>query len=255
VGATVRLRRAATTSAIGGTMSTKSTLAIGLMFAVACAGCGGGSSGGGGGRPSTRTPIKHLIVVIPENRSFDNVFATYAPPAGQTIRNLLSLGIVNADGTPGPNLSTAAQMQATNTATYSIAPAHAGLYDSLPPPGLRLALSLPPGLVFPMLIPDPGLDATSQELLSIGSLTYSTPASTWMPDPLYSFQCLGQDFDTRYPSPLPNGPYQITGPTTPYVSYFGDPPHRFFQNWQQMDCSIANATASNPSGCLADLFA
>jgi phospholipase C len=29
---------------------------------------------------STRTPIKHLIVVIGENRSFDNVFATYVPP-------------------------------------------------------------------------------------------------------------------------------------------------------------------------------
>jgi phospholipase C len=26
-----------------------------------------------------RTPIKHLIVVIGENRSFDNVFATYVP--------------------------------------------------------------------------------------------------------------------------------------------------------------------------------
>jgi phospholipase C len=230
-------------------------LAIGFVMAIAAAGCGNGGGSGAGGSQSTRTPIRHLIVVIPENRSFDNVFATYVPPQGQTVRNLLSQGIVNADGTPGPNVARAAQMQATDTAAYSIAPARTGPYASLPKPGLRLALSLPPGLAFPILVPDPGLDETAQELLMVGSLTYSTPSAPCTPDPIYSFQCLGQDFDTRYPSPLPNGPYQITGPTTPYVSYFGDPPHRFFQNWQQMDCSVANATAANPSGCLADLFA
>ena len=30
--------------------------------------------------------------------------------------------------------------------------------------------------------------------------------------------------------------------------------HRFYQMWQQLDCSAAHATATNPTGCLADLF-
>ena len=38
----------------------------------------------------TQTPIKHVIVIIGENRSFDHVFATYVPPPGQTVNNLLS---------------------------------------------------------------------------------------------------------------------------------------------------------------------
>ena len=32
--------------------------------------------------PPTASPIKHLIIVIGENRSFDHVFATYKPVAG-----------------------------------------------------------------------------------------------------------------------------------------------------------------------------
>jgi phospholipase C len=226
-----------------------------LILALACSGCGDGGGGVSDLDDATRTPIKHLIIVLPENRSFDNVFATYTPPSGQTISNLLSRGIVNADGTPGPNFSLASQMQATDTSEYEIAPTHTGPYATLPPPGLRLAAILPPGLAFPSLIPDPGLDATSQELLLVGSLTYSTPSAPCTPDTQYVFQCLGENFDTRYPAELPNGPYQITGSTTPYYSYFGDPPHRFFQNWQQVDCSMAYATALNPSGCKADLFA
>ncbi|MDE2088749.1 MAG: phosphoesterase, partial [Gammaproteobacteria bacterium] len=47
----------------------------------------------------TATPIKHLIVIIGENHSFDNVFGTYRPRHGQTVWNLLSEGIVNANGT------------------------------------------------------------------------------------------------------------------------------------------------------------
>src|ERR1700760_734755 len=56
-----------------------------------------------------RTPIEHVIMIIGENRTFDHVFATYTPQAGQTVNNLLSEGIVNADGTPGPNWSKATQ--------------------------------------------------------------------------------------------------------------------------------------------------
>jgi phospholipase C len=42
---------------------------------------------------NTTTPIKHVIVIIGENRSFDHVFATYEPKSGQKVWNLLSEGI------------------------------------------------------------------------------------------------------------------------------------------------------------------
>ncbi len=75
------------------------------------------NAGQGDGRSSeTRTPIKHVIVIIGENRSFDHVFATYRPKQGESVWNLLSEGIVNADGTPGPNFSKAQQLAATDSA-------------------------------------------------------------------------------------------------------------------------------------------
>src|SRR5271155_1408095 len=54
---------------------------------------------------NTVSPIKHVILIIGENRPFDHVFATYQPAKGQTVLNLLSEGIVKADGSPGPNFS------------------------------------------------------------------------------------------------------------------------------------------------------
>ena len=44
----------------------------------------------------TTSPIKHVIVIIGENRSFDHVFATYVPKSGETVNNLLSEGIITA---------------------------------------------------------------------------------------------------------------------------------------------------------------
>src|ERR1700684_4075309 len=46
---------------------------------------------------STATPIKHVIVIIGETRSFDHVFATYVPKNGQKVNNLLSEGIIKLD--------------------------------------------------------------------------------------------------------------------------------------------------------------
>src|SRR6266516_4386375 len=71
---------------------------------------------------NTRSPIRHLIVVVGENRSFDNVFGTYVPSDSQKIWNLLSQGIVLNNGAPGPNAALAAQEQATDTTTYKISP-------------------------------------------------------------------------------------------------------------------------------------
>src|ERR1700722_7102163 len=63
----------------------------------------------------TTTPIKHVIVIIGENRTFDHIFATYVPQKGESVWNLLSEGIVKADGTPGPNFPIAEQKAATDT--------------------------------------------------------------------------------------------------------------------------------------------
>ena len=70
----------------------------------------------------TATPIKHVIVIIGENRSFDHIFAAYKPRPGQSVLNLLSKGIIKEDGTPGPNFSKAAQNQAQVTLTYESGP-------------------------------------------------------------------------------------------------------------------------------------
>src|SRR5262245_40684867 len=59
----------------------------------------------------TVTPIKHVIVLIGENRTFDNVYGTYVPKRGQSASNLLSRGIVNANGGPGPHSSAARQFR------------------------------------------------------------------------------------------------------------------------------------------------
>jgi len=85
---------------------------------------------------STATPIKHVIVIVGENRSFDHLFATYVPTAGETVNNLLSEKIINADGTPGTN-SQAVQFSAdiTGSATFQLSPTTSKTaYLTLPAP-------------------------------------------------------------------------------------------------------------------------
>src|SRR5947208_14745091 len=85
------------------------------------------------GDANTVTPIKHVIVIVGENRSFDHLFATYVPRPGQTVNNLLSEGIVNADGTPGGNYSRATQFQAdiTGRTVYQPSPTRKTAYLTL----------------------------------------------------------------------------------------------------------------------------
>jgi phospholipase C len=191
----------------------------------------------------TSTPIKHVIVIIGENRSFDHVFATYVPKGDQTVWNLLSEGIVNADGTPGPNFSQAAQSAATDQApdTFLLSPAKTAM-PVLPAPlaggptdsyikgdSLSLAQQSEIGLTL----------AGYQALVSGGTgLKSATP-------------------DTRITNvnSLPPGPFQLTnGSTFTYNSYAASPVHRFYQMWQQLDCSADHAYFENPSGCDSALF-
>src|SRR5689334_8973529 len=64
---------------------------------------------------TTASPIKHVIVIVGENRTFDHIFATYKPKAGEHVDNLLSKGIIDEDGSPGPNYSLAVQYSAVDT--------------------------------------------------------------------------------------------------------------------------------------------
>src|SRR5512146_2970229 len=82
----------------------------------------------------TTTPIKHVIIVVGENHTFDNLFGAYTPAAGQRIDNLLSKGIVNADGSPGPNFALARQMIGQDKGSYRAETPSLGAYDVLPQP-------------------------------------------------------------------------------------------------------------------------
>src|ERR1700720_4206476 len=88
----------------------------------------------------TASPIKHVIIIVGENRSFDHLFATYVPNHDERVRNLVSEGIIKADGSPGPNFARAHQFQITAPPNgsgnfFSSADASSKtLYGSLPAP-------------------------------------------------------------------------------------------------------------------------
>jgi len=89
--------------------------------------------------PPTATPIKHVIVIVGENHSFDSLFATYVPIQGQKIHNLLSQDIIKYDGTLGSNYKKASQMHATVHDKYSISPGGKKPYTFLPRPNTGMA--------------------------------------------------------------------------------------------------------------------
>jgi hypothetical protein len=120
---------------------------------------------------NTATPIHHVVIVIDENRSFDNLFATYQPPAhGQSVFNLLSEGIVNTDGSPGPNFQQAAQKQAIDTPAdeFMLSPRQTGSFTTLPQPSMGLNLLLLPYSLEYGILSEPGLSEQDQHLLHHG---------------------------------------------------------------------------------------
>jgi len=204
----------------------------------------------------TRTPIKHVIVLIGENRTFDHLFATYVPKRGESVKNLLSEGIINADGTPGRHFNKAQQFQAIppfkSSFYISLGGDEKAPYDTLPEPTLNFSPSPATGEPppFPTGTPttflaaiEPSLESADLNLLTTGASGAAQSAEL-------------PDFDTRVNNfdNLPNGPFPLAGPNLPYDSYTGDSTHRLFEMWQQSDCNIRNATRQNPSGCLNDLY-
>ena len=105
----------------------------------------GGSFGPNSRDGATKTPIKHVIIIIGENRTFDNVFATYQPKSGETVWNLLSEGIVNPDGAPGPNYKNALQYSASNYDSFQLAPLPKTPYAHCCPPSRSAAHATPYG--------------------------------------------------------------------------------------------------------------
>lgn len=137
--------------------------------------------------PTAKTPIQHVIVVVGENHTFDNLFGTFKPAKGQSIYNLWSRGIVTDKGAPGPAFAYAQQNIGVDTYGYRAVTSISGAYTTLPQPYTTYGLGLPQGVP-----------------------------------------------DTRFPTTMPNGPFQISW-YVPYAAYTGDPVHRFFQMWQEVD--------------------
>ncbi len=203
----------------------------------------------------TRTPIKHVIVIVGENRTFDHLFATYKPRNGESVDNLLSKGIVNEDGTPGPNYSLAAQFaaDATDSNEFQLSPKKKTLYSKLPAPlnGGPTDVCKDNGIctLGDATSSENGLDPNYYQFL----LTGGSGLSGNVPDT----RIAGVNDSAPYSS-LPPGPFQLTNSngkdTFTWDSYAASPVHRFYQMWQQFDCNATQATHRNPSGCLGDLF-
>jgi phospholipase C len=179
------------------------------VAACAMAGAGGAAASGAPPAAATATPIKHVIVIVGENHTFDNIYGTYKPPAGQTIKNLLSQNIVTASGHLGKNAGRASQNTAIvttkNPGHYTVTPKYTGKYSTLPQP-----------------------DTTYVDPACSGGQPSEAP-------------------DGRFPANLPNGPFQITryvayndiheGHESECLTgaYVGDPLHRFYQMNQQVN--------------------
>jgi len=196
----------------------------------------------------TATPIKHVIIIVGENRSFDHLFATYVPRhEEERILNLLSESIITAAGAPGRHFARAHQYQITSAPNggkfFSSADLkNKTLYSTLPPPDVGGVgavspyigiLSLPGG--------DPGLPSRDQFLFGTGGTGLSFT--------------LGPDTRITNVNALPPGPFQMTGANMPFDAFSGDTIHQYFQMVQQMDCAIdeQHVSGRNPTGCLHDL--
>ncbi len=207
---------------------------------------------------ATVTPIQHVIVIIGENRSFDHVFATYVPKSGDSVNNLLSEGIIslgaNKNAIPGPNFNKAQQLFAADTDAFLLSPPTQEFPNNILPAPLvggpsgqyGYFSSSPPCPTLPNLSP-----AACAQITEVG-----------LPAGQGAALASGGTLQTKYTpderitdvTSLPAGPFQITGPTFPYIDYAASPVHRYYQMRQQLNCSPFQATRENPSGCNAQLF-
>ena len=198
-----RRRRLLTSGALAGALLATWSLALAGGGAAAARGVAADPTPNAAG---TTSPIKHVVVIIGENHTFDNVFATYQPPAGQKVRNLLSEGIVTPSGTPGRNAASALQRTASDTSKYQLDPARTGAYATLPQP----------------------------------NTTYVSKAcdgqSGSVPDSRFPSNLANAPFQiTKYvPYFDSHGAYNQYGSCEFNGAYVGDPLHRFYQMYQEV---------------------
>jgi phospholipase C len=216
------------------------------------------------GDDHTQSPIKHVIVIVGENRSFDHIFATYVPKKhGETVNNLLSEGIIKLDANknaiPGPNFEKAHQLAAqdpgSNDAFLLSPPQQTFPKDQLPAP-----LVGGPKVSY---IPNECSSSTPITQCS-ASLKLAQQSESGLESSYYAYLLSGGTGQTsKTPdqrisnvNTLPAGPFQLTnGNTFSYDDYAASPVHRFYQMWQQLNCSHGAANRDNPSGCNGNLFA
>jgi phospholipase C len=222
----------------------------------------------------TQSPIKHVIVIIGENRSFDHVFATYVPTSpSQSVHNLLSEGIITLDGdknaVPGPNFEKAHQLAAQDRGSADAfllsPPKQTFPHDQLPAP---LVGGADVSYIYTKCGSTPVTECTA-------GLTLAEESESGLPTNYYPYLLSGgtgqksQTPDQRITDvdTLPAGPFQLTNTTTfnqlqsadgtvgfDYDAYAASPVHRFYQMQQQLNCQ-ASGDRSNPSGCDGKLFA
>jgi phospholipase C len=204
---------------------------------------------------ATQTPIKHVIIIIGENR-----IATYTPANKKdTVLNLLSQKIIKADGTPGSDYNDARQSSAKDGLIYELSPGHRAPYKVLPP-----ALSGGPSTPYGCQVL--GI-TTGTSCVSDANIAQIKKFENGLDDGYYKFMLTGGTgqksrvpdarilYDGKDASGLPPGPFQLSNSETfPYDAYAASPVHRFYQMWQQLDCDANAANSSNGWGCRADLF-
>ncbi len=154
----------------------------------------------------TATPIKHVIVIIGENHTFDNVFGTYRAPDGQHVQNLLSEGIVTSAGNPGPHAIKAQQKQASDTEKYQLDPKDTGPYAHLPQPNTTYVA--------------PACDGQDEELPD-------TRFPSALDNAPYQITKYVPYFDSH-------STYENRGTCEFEGAFVGDPIHRFYQMYQEV---------------------
>jgi phospholipase C len=205
---------------------------------------------------NTKTPIKHVIVIIGENRSFDHVFATYAPPPGQSIDNLLSKGIISLDANKnaiqGPNFQLAQQLQAQDTGDVFL----------LSPPAQQFANNQMPSPLaggpktcgqFSQCLPNVTLAQQTETGLSPSYYQFLTTGATGLSSATPDTRITG--VTNTAGTSLAASPFQLTNSNNfTYTDYSASPVHRFYQMWQQLNCNVSAGTPANPPGCNSKLF-
>ncbi|WGR92643.1 phosphoesterase [Bradyrhizobium sp. ISRA435] len=222
------------------------------------------TSGGHHGGHETRTPIKHVIVIIGENRSFDHVFATYVPnQPGESVMNLLSQGIVKLDqdknAVPGPNFEKGTSALCHGHRLERCVPAEAPRSRRSPRINCRLRWWAVPRTLY-----IPNQCGSSPITTCEASLALAQQSESGLPSEYYQYLLTGGTGQTsKTPdqritnvNALPAGPFQLTNSDAmPYDAYAASPVHRFYQMWQQLNCNTSAASRDNPSGCNGNLFA